>query len=80
MSFENKSPIFYCNGPQTDTGIKLPLALISVKGLELAFVAMILKRAPCNPPVLPHRHTAEINSIALGLAQEFILLGGHDLR
>lgn len=61
-------------------GLSSSLALISIKGLELAFVAMILKRAPCNPPVLPHRHTAEINSIGLRLVQEFILLGGHDLR
>jgi len=56
-------------------GLSYPLAFISVKGQELVFVAMILKRAPCNPPVLPHRHAAEINSIALGVAEEFVLLG-----
>lgn len=61
-------------------GLSSRLALESVKGQELVFVAMILKCAPRKPPVLPHRHAAEINSIALGVAEEFTLLGGCDLR
>lgn len=61
-------------------GLSFALALILVKGCELVFVAMILKHAPHNPPVLSHRYATEINSIALGVVGKFVILKGHDLR
>lgn len=61
-------------------GLSFSLALISVKGKEVLYVAMILKHASRNPPILPHRHAAEIDSIALEVAEEFTVLGGYDLR
>lgn len=77
-SFENEFPIF-CKA-QADMRSRSSLALISLKGQELVFVALILKHAPCNSRVLPHRHTAEMNSVALGIAKEFRLPRCSDLR
>jgi len=53
--------------------LRSSLALLSLKGQELVFVAMILKHAPCNSHVLPHRHTAEMNGVTVGIAKEFTL-------
>lgn len=59
--------------------LSFSLALISFKGQELELWHDFKVCPMQNPPVLPHRYVAEINSIALRVAEEFTLLGGCDL-